>query len=105
MGRVQTVRLSEDLSQVTVTARVTPDATPLLREDSRFWVVKPRIGKSGISGLGTLLSGAYIELQPGQSPVTRTEFVVLDTPPITAADAPGLRVELSSELDESYNFV
>ncbi len=103
VGQVQTVRLSEDLSQVTVTARLSPEATPLLRDDSRFWVVKPRIGKSGISGLGTLLSGAYIELQPGQSAEARTEFDVLDSPPITAADAPGLRIELSSELDEALS--
>ncbi|STW08164.1 paraquat-inducible protein B [Klebsiella grimontii] len=37
----------------------------LLHQDSVFWVVKPQVGREGISGLGTLLSGAYIELQPG----------------------------------------
>src|SRR5215216_4506099 len=34
-------------------------------EDTSFWVVKPLIGAAGVSGLGTLLSGAYIGTDAG----------------------------------------
>lgn len=64
IGLVQNVQLSEDLSSAVITARIQPQAEALLREDSRFWVVKPRIGREGISGLSTVLSGAYIQLEP-----------------------------------------
>ena len=57
IGRVQSVRLSDDLSHAVMMAQIQPEAEAMLREDSRFWVVKPRIGREGISGLGTVLSG------------------------------------------------
>lgn len=101
IGKVQTVRLGDDLKHVIVTARMNVEAEPLLRQDTRFWVVKPRVGKSGISGLNTLLSGSYLELQPGKSKEHKVEFTVLDTPPVTPTNAPGLRIELSSEQDSA----
>src|SRR5690606_11121262 len=67
VGRVEQVSLSEDLSHTLVLARMSPDAERMLAEDSLFWVVKPRIGRDGISGLGTVLSGSYIQVHPGQS--------------------------------------
>ncbi len=103
MGKVETVRLSTDLKHVIATARMSVDAEPLLRTDTQFWVVKPRVGKSGISGLNTLLSGSYLELQPGKSDESKTEFTVLDTPPVTSPNAPGLRIEINSELDSSLS--
>ncbi len=96
VGTVQTVRLSEDLTHVVVTARMAVDTDELLREDSQLWVVKPRIERQGISGLGTLLSGSYIELLPGKSEKYRSRFSVLDAPPIAQADEKGLRVRLIS---------
>lgn len=96
VGTVQTVRLSEDMTHVVVTARMAVDTDELLREDSQLWVVKPRIERQGISGLGTLLSGSYIELLPGKSEKYRSRFSVLDAPPIAQADEKGLRVRLIS---------
>ena len=101
IGKVQTVHLDDDLKHVIVTAQMNVEAEPLLLEDTRFWVVKPRICKSGISGLNTLLSGSYLELQPGKSKEHKLEFTVLDTPPVTPANAPGLRIELTSEQDSA----
>ena len=43
VGTIQTVRLSEDLTHVVVTARMAVDTEDLLRDDSQLWVVKPRI--------------------------------------------------------------
>ena len=67
----------------------------MLREDTLFWIVKPRIGTEGISGLETILSGAYIQLQPGSSSTPRDNFQMLDIPPVAPPDAKGLRVVLS----------
>ena len=74
VGLVETVRLAADLQSVIVTARLERMATPLLVEDTQFWVVRPRIGPGGISGIGTLLSGAFIQLAPGSSAARRREF-------------------------------
>lgn len=96
VGQVVSVELSEDLKQVIIKARMKPAVTPLLNADSQFWVVKPQIGRGGITGLNTLLSGVYIELQPGESTAQQLEHQLLDTPPVAPADAPGIRVSLTT---------
>ncbi|MBF8222134.1 intermembrane transport protein PqiB [Halomonas sp. 328] len=101
VGRVERVSLSEDLSHAEITARLSPGSEPMLVEDTRFWVVKPRIGREGISGLGTVLSGAYLQLQPGSSDASQRHFRVLDLPPASPADAEGLRITLISQLGNS----
>ncbi|OED36461.1 hypothetical protein AB833_28050 [Chromatiales bacterium (ex Bugula neritina AB1)] len=65
VGEVTEVELNGSLDGVVVRARMQRGVLPLLREDTRFWVVRPRIGATGISGLGTLLSGAYINFNRG----------------------------------------
>jgi paraquat-inducible protein B len=101
VGRVEQVSLSEDLSHTLITARMTPAAERMLMEDTRFWVVKPRIGREGISGLNTVLSGAYIQVQPGQGERITRRFTVLDQPPLSGTGAQGLRIRLDSELGNS----
>lgn len=103
VGTVQSVRLSEDLSHVIVTARMAVDTEDLLRQDSQMWVVKPRIERQGISGLGTLLSGAYIELQPGKANKHADHFSVMDTPPVAQPDEKGLRIQLLSDESRGLN--
>ncbi|MCE8015300.1 intermembrane transport protein PqiB [Halomonas sp. MCCC 1A17488] len=101
VGRVERVQLSDDMSHAVITARMSPDTDDLLTEGSRFWVVKPRIGREGISGLGTVLSGAYIQLEPGGGESGVREFQVSDQPPVAPADAAGIRVNLVSQLGNS----
>jgi paraquat-inducible protein B len=93
MGQVQEVLLSDDMQSVTAVIKMRREALTMLREDTRFWVVTAQIGGGGISGLETILSGAYIELAPGTSNIEAREFVGLEKP----ADAPGLRLVLLSE--------
>ncbi|WNO61935.1 intermembrane transport protein PqiB [Rheinheimera sp. MMS21-TC3] len=95
VGQVVSVELSEDLKQVIIKARMKPAISAILNQDSQFWVVKPQVGRAGVTGLDTLLSGAYIELQPGESTVEKREYELLATPPAAPADAPGIRVMLS----------
>lgn len=96
LGVVESVALTKDLNQVVVTAKLERFAKPLLREDTQFWVVRPRVGPGGISGLGTILSGGYIQLQAGTGAGGVKAFVGLDRPPITPAGTPGLKLVLES---------
>ncbi|MCH4195890.1 MAG: intermembrane transport protein PqiB [Serratia liquefaciens] len=104
VGVVETVTLSGDLSKVMVQARLNSGMDKLLRQDSAFWVVKPQIGREGVSGLGTLLSGAYIELRPGNKGKDgKDNYQLLDAPPLASADAKGLRILLDSEKSGQLN--
>ncbi|MYL24604.1 intermembrane transport protein PqiB [Halomonas alkaliantarctica] len=103
VGRVESVQLSDDLSHAVITARINQNAEAMLNEESRFWVVKPRIGREGISGLNTVLSGAYIQLEPGNSNQPKREFNVSDTPPVASAGMAGLQLRLVSQLGNSLN--
>jgi paraquat-inducible protein B len=80
IGVVTQVVLKEDTQAVVVTAELAKEAAQLLVEDSRFWVVRPRITGGGVSGLGTLLSGAYIGLDAGESVKSQRKFVGLEVP-------------------------
>ncbi len=97
VGDVKTVRLAQDRSRAVVTIELVKDARQLAVADSRFWVVRPRFAGSGISGLGTLLSGSYIGVDAGHSSDDRFDFVGLDDPPVVASDIPGRRFRLLAE--------
>ena len=97
VGVVESVHLAEGHKEVIVKARLDKSAEPLLREDTQFWVVRPRVGATGISGLGTALSGAYIQLAPGTQREGRRDFDGLEEPPVTPVGAPGLHFELVSD--------
>lgn len=96
MGVVEEVRLNDDFDGVIAKAQLDRQALSLLREDTRFWVVTARVGVGNISGLDTLLSGAYIQLAPGEGKTGARDFVALEQPPLTPAGAPGLRLQLTS---------
>jgi paraquat-inducible protein B len=66
VGRVESIRLSPDLSNVTVTATMVKDIEPYLTKSTRFWIVRARVAAGEVSGLSTLFSGAYIGMDPGQ---------------------------------------
>lgn len=99
IGTVTGIRLSDDRKKVIVTADIAKNASNLAREGSSFWVVRPRLGLNGVSGLGTLLSGAYIGLdakegKPDSIGASKTEFEGLETPPEVTYDRPGRRFTL-----------
>jgi paraquat-inducible protein B len=97
VGEVKMVKLSEDRQGVVATAELVKEAESYLVEDSRLWVVRPRVAGGQVSGLGTLFSGSYIGLDIGKSNTERREFVGLDTPPIFTADMPGRHFVLESK--------
>ena len=89
IGVVQSLRLASDRSHVRVTLQLNKDANAFTSEDTRYWVVRPRLDTSGISGLSTLLSGAYIGADAGTSEESAKEFTGLEVPPIVTRDASG----------------
>ncbi|WP_106476785.1 intermembrane transport protein PqiB [Phytohalomonas tamaricis] len=103
VGRVDSVTLSDDASQAIVKARLDQGTDDLLHADTQFWVVKPRIGREGISGLNTVLSGPFIQLQPGNAEEEKLRFDVLEKPPVAPPNAEGLRLDLTSTNANSLN--
>lgn len=103
IGRVQSVRLSEDRQKVVVGVKLDRSAGSLAVADTTFWVVKPRIGAGGVTGLGTLLSGAYIGVDVGVSQESKSRFVGLEAPPYVLRGEPGsifvLRADELNSLD------
>ncbi|NNM31012.1 MAG: intermembrane transport protein PqiB [Akkermansiaceae bacterium] len=97
VGQVESVRLSESIGSVIVDLRINPKSAELVRENSRFWVVRPRVTGAGISGLGTIITGAYIELDPGKSGSPQRLFTGLEEPPVTPSNVPGLRLNLVAD--------
>lgn len=85
VGVVEDITMSKDLSDVVVTISLKKDVSDHLLSSTRFWVVKPRIGGGGISGLGTLISGAFIEMDPGETGEKATSFRGLELPPVVKA--------------------
>jgi paraquat-inducible protein B len=98
VGFVESVLLRPEKPQVRVQCRIDKHAGEHIREGMQFWVVRPRIGLGGVSGLGTLVSGAYIALSeapPGTAP--KQEFTGLEAPPLRPPGAPGLKLVLHAE--------
>jgi paraquat-inducible protein B len=96
LGVVDKVELTPDLSHVIITASMNKMAGAHLTAGTRFWVVRPRVSLSNFSGLETLLSGAYIEMDPGEGEAAR-EFVGLEDPPVVRADVPGTEFILDAD--------
>jgi len=88
IGQVTKVTLGPDATKVLATIQMAKEADRFAAVDTRFWVVRPQIGTSGVTGLGTLLSGAYIGADPGTSTETKGVFTGLEKPP---AVPPGLK--------------
>ncbi|MDF7667175.1 intermembrane transport protein PqiB [Orbaceae bacterium ESL0727] len=99
IGIVDEVTLSNDFQQVVIKGRIYKDMDPLLTNDSLFWVVKPEIGRDGVTGLSTILSGVYIELASGNNKkdFNHKPFILSDNPPLSDPSVKGIRLNLESD--------
>ncbi len=97
IGQVTEINLSEDHTRVIATIELDQHAEPFTREDTKFWVVRPRIGASGVSGVDTLLSGAFIGADAGRAEETRREFVGLEAPPPVTFGVKGKQFTLHTD--------
>ncbi len=89
IGVVKSVTLASNHRSVIATAELSKDATSLLVDDTRFWVVRPRISGGTVSGIGTLISGSFVGMDVGSSNKARRNYVGLEVPPVFASGVPG----------------
>ena len=90
LGTVESVKLSDDMKVVLAEVRMTREAERILNVHTRFWVVRPRLTGASVSGLETLVSGAYIAIDPGPPGGSRVTFYKgLEAPPGVRLDEPG----------------
>jgi len=97
IGTVTSLSITEDLSSVVVTAELDKKMEAHLGKDTRFWVVRPMLTASGVSGLSTLVSGSFIEVDPVDGKSKR-HFEGLETPPLIRSDDPGREFKLTAEV-------
>ncbi len=103
LGTVEKVALSPDRRHVLVTARMSRESQSLLTDTAKFWVVKPRFFAGAVSGLETLISGSYIQLEPGTGGAPATGFVGLEDPPVLRSEVPGHSFQLKAARIGSLN--
>jgi paraquat-inducible protein B len=96
VGIVKSVTLDPDLSGVTVTLQLRKEAAGFAREGSQFWIVQPRIGLSGVSGLETIISGVHLNARPGRG-AAAMEFDGLDEPPAPSVEGEGRVYQLLTD--------
>jgi paraquat-inducible protein B len=95
IGKVTTITINDDLKSINLTAQMDKDTDNLLGKDTQFWVVRPQIGLGGVSGLDTLLSGAYIAMKPGRDK-KGDNFTGLKDPPLLQVTAEGRHYNLKA---------
>jgi paraquat-inducible protein B len=104
VGMVEDVSLTENFDRIKVTARINRDVAQFLGETTEFWVVSARIDGTRISGLSTLLSGSFIEMNWSGKPKKKSrEFTGLERPPLTPPGTPGRRLTLRADTAGSLN--
>lgn len=103
IGVIESIQLSEDFTKAILKARINNNAADMIVEDAQFWVVKPRIGTGGVSGLSTLLSGSYLEVKPGVSKKEHRHFEVLENTPLIGPEVPGIKLELFSKANKALS--
>ncbi|MEQ8391621.1 MAG: MlaD family protein [Thalassospira sp.] len=97
VGQVIGINLAEDLDHVRLTIRMDADFSEYLTENTRFWVVRPRVTVRGITGLDTIVSGAYIEVVPDKTGERERSFVGEEEPQLVHDDEDGTRFVLKAE--------
>ena len=91
VGVVKDISIAKELNHVIATAELIKGVTPYLVDDTRFWVVRPQIAGGNVTGLGTLMSGAYINFDIGKSTQPQRSYKGLDSQPAITMDVPGTR--------------
>ncbi len=81
IGQIETLKLTDKGGRVLVRAKLELSAADVARQGSVFWIVHPQVKLGAISGLQTIVSGNYIEVQPGSGERTNI-FVGVEEAPV-----------------------
>ncbi len=96
VGKVIDLHISKDIQGVDATIEIKREAEDYLGQDTRFWLVKPRVSLAGVTGLETLVSGIYIAIDPVKGE-RASDFKALAEPPPLSDKLPGLHITLKAE--------
>ncbi|WP_010141212.1 MlaD family protein [Oceanicola sp. S124] len=95
VGVVEQVGFSDGLREVQVFIRIDKDVAPFVDGDAQFWIVRPQVTARGVTGLGTVLSGVYLEgLWDSEPGAEVSRFEGLPQPPLNREGREGLRIRL-----------
>jgi len=97
IGKVKKIRFGKDLASVVVTAEINKDMAPYLSEKTRFWIVHAKLTANSVEGLDTLISGAYINMEPHRGNTSVRKFTGLETSPVIGENTKGTRYVLEAE--------
>jgi len=97
IGEIVSIQVNHETEDVKVTAEMTNDIKPFLTDQTEFWVVRARVKASGVSDLGTLLSGAYIGIGPSSEGKKKRDFKGLEVPPAVTREIPGKHFVLQTK--------
>jgi hypothetical protein len=98
VGEVASVKLDEDLGGVRIAITLDPDAAALAREGSLFWIERPHVSLTRVSGLETIVGGQYLAVLPGPAAsARRTQFDGLESPPVGELAPGGLEILLEAD--------
>ncbi len=103
VGQIEAIRLDENLTHVVVTAELGKDYGRYLNDRTRFWVARAQIRGGTASGLSTLLSGAYIGVDPALGGQPTSSFNGLEVPPVVTSGLPGRHFMLKARRLGSLN--
>ncbi len=79
IGIVKSIKLADDLKNVSASIRIDQNADKIAREGTEFWIVKPEVTAGEVRGLSTIVSGSYIGVKPG-SGAEKTKFQAIPQP-------------------------
>ena len=96
IGVVEQIKFSDDFSNTILTIDFIQGSEKFLRRSTRFWVVKPQLSLQGASGLSTLISGSYIEIEPGPG-ASQLHFTGLEKQPVVKSDEQGKKITLVTQ--------
>lgn len=89
IGVVKSIRINHKTEDIIVKAEMVNDMKSFLTDKTRFWVVRARINASGVSGLDTLLSGAYVGIDLNADGKKTRKFKGLEIPPVITGKMAG----------------
>ncbi|MFC6671429.1 PqiB family protein [Marinobacterium aestuariivivens] len=96
VGRVRSLHLSDDFSQLRAQLLIDPRARNLLRSGSRFWLERPQLSLDSLGDWRSLVKGSHIELEPGTGQ-EQFRFEALEMAPARPPIYQGLPIELVTE--------
>ena len=96
IGVVEKIKFSDDFSNIILTVDFMEGSEKFLRRSTRFWVVKPQLSLRGATGLSTIISGAYIEIEPGAG-ASKLHFIGLEKQPVVKSDEQGKKITLVTQ--------